>query len=159
MLRFTVFVTSNLPSATTFSTWNSTLLPKNTLTLGDGVSIVNQTTLPSYILDRIQLEEVEQEKWIKVQASSVDAQVYTVSLNGKQVVSYNISDYVNAGPSPFYLGPTSVGFGGFQDQDAYYRNVVVSSSNGTRIYNSTLNSEDIKGDFGVLSNSAPVCVC
>jgi hypothetical protein len=39
--------------ASFWATWNYTLLPANTLVLGAGFAIVNQTTLPAYQYDRV----------------------------------------------------------------------------------------------------------
>jgi hypothetical protein len=61
LIAHTVYVVSNLPEATTYTTWNHTLLPANTLVLGAGFAIVNQTTLPSYQYDRVSLGEVSQD--------------------------------------------------------------------------------------------------
>jgi hypothetical protein len=54
------------------------------------------------------------------------ASLYTISINGQEVANINYTSYgYLPGPSPFYLGPTSIGIGGWQDQDANYRFLTV----------------------------------
>ncbi|KAJ9092761.1 hypothetical protein QFC19_008616 [Naganishia cerealis] len=147
------YVVSNLPNATTFSTWNRTLLPPNSLVLGAGFAIVNQTTLPGYLYDKIPLKDIPEGEWLNVSARSESANIYTISINDRQVASINYTSYgYLPGPSPFYLGPTSVGIGGWQDQDAFYRNLRVTLPNGTIVYQNAMNDEDILGEYGVLQN-------
>lgn len=86
-------------------------------------------------------------------ARSELASLYTISINGQEVANINYTSYgYLPGSSPFYLGPTSIGIGGWQDQDANYRNLKVTLPNGTVIYENPMTDSDIIGEFGVLQN-------
>lgn len=99
------------------------------------------------------------DQWIKVSTTSSGGSLYNVSLEGQQVVSVNTSSYgYLPGDSPFYLGPSTVALGGWQDQDAYYRNLVVSDGNGTLIYENNLNGDKVREEFGVTTNAYSQCV-
>ncbi|KAK4057787.1 hypothetical protein OIO90_001006 [Microbotryomycetes sp. JL221] len=153
------YVTSSLPNATTYSTFNRTLLPPNTITFGDGFGIVNQTTLPAFIYRRAKLPTIKHDRWYKVDAAFTEGSRFTVSIDGKQYASVNQKDYPwLPGPSPFYLGPTTIGFGGWQDQDAYYRNVVMKDATGKVVYSNDLNSQDALGEYGVLPAEYDTCL-
>ncbi|KAJ9125064.1 hypothetical protein QFC22_000017 [Naganishia vaughanmartiniae] len=147
------YVVSNLPDETTFSTWNETLLPRNNLVLGAGFAIVNQTTLPGYLYDQIPLNNVPENEWLKIAATSEAGGIYTISINDQQVAGINYTSYgYLPGPSPFYLGPTSIGIGGWQGQDAYYRKLKVTFPNGTVLYENAMDNDDILAEYGVLQN-------
>ena len=99
------------------------------------------------------------DQWIKVSTTSSGGSLYNVSLDGQQVVSVNTSSYgYLPGDSPFYLGPSTVALGGWQDQDAYYRNLKVSDGNGTLIYENNLNGDKVREEFGVTTNAYSQCV-
>lgn len=66
-------------------------------------------------------------------------------------INYTSYGYL-PGASPFYLGATSIGIGGWQDQDAYYRNLKVTFPNGTVLYENPMDNEDILAEYGVLQN-------
>ena len=53
-----VYVTTDLTEPMVPASWNRSLLSPDTLTLGAGFTLVNQTTLPGYLYDRIPLESV-----------------------------------------------------------------------------------------------------
>jgi hypothetical protein len=105
------------------------------------------------------LVQIRAGQWIKVSTTSSGGSLYNVSLDGQQVASVNTSSYgYLPGGSPFYLGPSTVALGGWQDQDAYYRNLVVSDGNGTVIYENNLNGDKVREEFGVATNAYSQCV-
>jgi hypothetical protein len=57
-LTLSVYVTTDLTEPMVPASWNRSLLSPNTLTLGAGFALVNQTTLPGYLYDRIPLDSV-----------------------------------------------------------------------------------------------------
>lgn len=156
-----VYVTSVLPNSTTFSNWNRTSLPANSLTVVEGYDTVNQTTLTSYYLENQALPlQVEQDVWHNVTATFSNSSVYEIAINGQQVATFDRSVYSFLPPfiSPPYLGPSSIGLAGNKDMDAYYRNAIVTYPNGTQVWNNSLTSTEAIADLGVAENEYAVCV-
>ncbi|KAJ0423195.1 hypothetical protein BJY00DRAFT_310324 [Aspergillus carlsbadensis] len=112
----------NYPPETTFSNTNQTLFPPSTVSLSYGVSFVNQTTLSSYQLDRFPVPfEVQEGAWYRV-STKVRSGYLSVSLNQAPVFNVSLASYTSITGSSI-PSSGSFGFGAWQDQSAYVRNV------------------------------------
>lgn len=141
---------------------NNSLIRPNSLIAGFGFSIINQAILPSAPPSYYEVPfEVEEEKWYRIE-TSISAAGYNVSVNGTQVAFVDLHQfdaYINTG----WGNPTATdgtwGFGPFQDQTAYFRDVVVTSGDGeTELYSDPLTSEDVLPEYRVGENRDAVCL-
>lgn len=148
----------NYPEATTFANVNRTLLPANSVVLGYGFDFVNQTTLTSYYLDSFTVPfRVEESQWYSVSTSMSAGNRLAVDINGTNVFNITLDDYYTGTSGSVTKG--SFGFGGYQDQAAYFKDVSVLSSDGTKIYENSMTDESVVlPEFGVHSNYASVCL-
>jgi len=135
--------------------------PPNALLAGYGWSIVNQTTLPSAEVQIIPLKfNLHAGKWYHI-TTQMGNDGYTISINKQFVatISYQrsalLSNPVFSTGNP-RLG--SWGFGAYQNQAAYFTNVVVTSDNGTTIYSNKLTSQSVLAEYGVDKNQRSVCL-
>ncbi|KAH0282787.1 Six-hairpin glycosidase [Aureobasidium namibiae CBS 147.97] len=146
------------PAATTYSNVNRTLLPANSVVLGFGFSLVNQTTVPSYYLDTFEVPfDVKEGQWYSVSAAMYDGNYLAVKVNGVKIFNVTLDKYYTSTSGSITTG--SFGFGGWQDQAAYFKDVKVASSNGTVIYaNSMTNASIVLPEYGMQSNTEAVCL-
>ena len=140
---------------------NTTLLPLNTLTVGFGFSIVNQTILPSAPIQHHHVSfDVVQDVWYRI-TTTITSSAYKISVNGTQIASVDTSafaDYIN----PSWGSPTATdgswGFGPFLGQTAYFTDVEVTSKDGTQLYADSLTSTDILAEYRVAPVRRKVCL-
>ena len=144
-----------------FLNHNDTLLPANSLTIGFGFSIVNQTILPSAPISHIPVSfHVVENEWYRM-STTITAEGYNISVNDTHLTfvdSSQFQDYVNPG----WGSPTTTdgtwGFGPFLDQAAYYTDVEVTASNGDNLYTNSLTSENVLAEYRMADNRAQVCL-
>jgi hypothetical protein len=141
-----LILTSNYSAHSTFVNVNTTLLPANTLVVGNGPSIVNQTSLTTsanlyYPISMTILEDTWYNITTVTGATGID-----VYINGTLSATVPL---VNTG---------TWGFGPFMDQIAYVKDVQVTASNGTVIYQNDMKSDHTLAEYGVQSNTVAVCV-
>jgi hypothetical protein len=144
-----------------FINHNDTLLPPNSLTVGFGWSIVNQTILPSAPISHFPVSfDVVDDEWYRI-STTITTSGYNISINGTHVAlveSAQYQDYVN----PSWGSPSTTdgtwGFGPFLDQAAYITDVEVVSANGDTLYSNALSSPDILAEYRVAENRAKVCL-
>ncbi|CAD0082907.1 unnamed protein product [Aureobasidium vineae] len=147
----------NYPESTTYANVNKTLLPPNSIALGYGFNLVNQTTLTSYYLANFKVPfQVKEGQWYSVSARMYDGNYLAVSVNGAKVFNATLDNYYTGTPPATTTG--SFGFGGWQDQAGYVKNVKVMASNGTTIYTNAMTDDSILPEFGVQSNTADICM-
>ncbi|KAJ3941069.1 uncharacterized protein N0V96_008946 [Colletotrichum fioriniae] len=165
---YTMLLTGELPESSTFANVNKTLTPPNTISLAYGPDFVNQTTLTSYLLDVFDVPfTVKENEWYRIKASMAPTGHLAVSINDTQILNISRSDYpwalssgtVSYSGSPDFSG--SFGFGAYQDQAAYFKNVhVYDTANGSTLYSNTLTgcSEDILAEYGTQANGEAACL-
>lgn len=148
----------NYPESTTFANVNRTLLPPNSVALAYGFNLVNQTTLTSYYLDNFKVPfQVKEGQWYSISAAMYAGNYLAVSVNGIKVFNVTLDNYYTGTPPATTTG--SFGFGGWQDQAGYFKDVKVTASNGTTIYtNPMTNATSVLPEFGVQSNTADICM-
>ncbi|KAK8217679.1 Six-hairpin glycosidase-like protein [Phyllosticta paracitricarpa] len=140
-------LTSEYPDGTFVNT-NRTLLPPNTLITGFGYSIVNQTTLTTG-------------PWYHI-STTINATGYSVSINGSNPVFVsNTNTVLDWRSTRGATGDATLGtwgFGPFQDQEAYVKDVTVTASNGTILYNNPMTDGATLLEYGVGPNTHSVCL-
>lgn len=153
-------LTSEYPEGTYLNT-NRTLLPPNTLITNYGWSIVNQTTLETgptiYFAVPFDVKEGE---WYNI-STAINATGYAVSIDGSDPIFVSNGYTPNGAQSTFNSGDRTAGtwgFGPFQDQEAYFTNVVVEAENGTVLYESDLKGDLVLEEYGVAANTHDVCL-
>lgn len=150
---------SDLPKSTTFINTNTTMTPANSILLAYGYSYVNQTSITSYYLDTFKIPfSVHEKTWYSIETVLSGGQYLAVAIDNTQVFNVSLSKY--------YIGSASVipttgsfGFGGWQDQSSYIRNVAVyDTANSTLIYNNSMTHSSILGEYGVHQNYNALCL-
>ncbi|TVY30323.1 hypothetical protein LHYA1_G001541 [Lachnellula hyalina] len=151
-------LTSNGPQY--LSTDNATV-PSDSLIATYGFSIVNfylSSAPPLYYANPFPILDDE---WYRV-STTITPSGYNISVNDTQfaLVPYTtFLPYVNAGFGGSELITTgSWGFGPFQDQVAYVKDVEVIGQNGTMLYTNSFTSTDILAEYLVASNAYAVCL-
>lgn len=137
---------SRYPAESTYLNTNKTLFGPSTVSLGYGVSFINQTTLKSYSLDSFPVPfDVQEGQWYRI-STMVRSGHLAASLNQTQIFNVSLSDYYVGGSSISTTG--AFGFGAWQDQSAYIRNVTARNPEGQLIYQNPMTDS-----VAVLSNT------
>ncbi|EPQ31311.1 uncharacterized protein PFL1_01496 [Pseudozyma flocculosa PF-1] len=152
---------SNYPEGS-FANYDRQLVPPNTLVLGTGFSLQNQTSLPGYVLDRFPIDfDITEKEWHRIKSVSHGEGAYTIFVEDRQVAKFNVTGYGYALPNPFIPGGTMRGFalGGWQDTAAWYKDVEITSNvDGKKLYSNPLtDKESVPLEFGVEGNTDFVC--
>lgn len=148
-----------------FVNFNESLLRRNSIYLGFGYSLVNVTTLTSWHFDTFDMPFTPQaDTWYTIR-TVLDGQHISVSVDAFPVFKVPLADYpINDPryPNGVVSSKGSFGFGGWQDQAAFIRNVVVRDThNGTELYRNPLTDASPDGpvrEYGVRANDAPACL-
>ncbi|KAI4906359.1 hypothetical protein J4E90_010578 [Alternaria incomplexa] len=152
-------LTSEYPERNTFANTNRTLLPPNTLAFTTGWSLVNQSTLSVPEAQYLTINTtIKENTWYRVR-TSIEETGYRVSVNGTEIAFVPLPPPAppgNFGTPSRYQG--TWGFGGMQDQIAYYKDVTVTAGNGTTIYRNPLTSEDTLAEYQVAPLEHSVCL-
>ncbi|PYH94325.1 Six-hairpin glycosidase [Aspergillus ellipticus CBS 707.79] len=153
-------LTSGYPSDSTFVNTNRTIVPPNTLTVGYGWNLVNQTSLTTGKINHDDWPfTIKENQWYKI-STSINATGYSVEINGTEIfVPLNDLQIVSAsiGSSGSLTGGTW-GFGPYQDQIALVKDVEVYAENGTLLYQNPMTSDSVLEEFGVLANTHSLCL-
>ncbi|KAJ5753780.1 uncharacterized protein N7511_007933 [Penicillium nucicola] len=152
-------LTSNYPEGS-FANIDRSLVPPNTLVLGRGWSLQNQTSLPGYVLDKFSIGfNVTEKTWHTIKTESPGDDTYSVYLDSHRIAHFNISSYGLGDPNPYIQGGAtkSFAFGPWQDQAAYVRNVNVTLSTGENVYSNPMTDSDVLIEYGVHSNDKYAC--
>ncbi|PSK42121.1 Methylenetetrahydrofolate reductase 1 [Elsinoe australis] len=140
---------------------NHTLLPANSLIYNYGWSIINQSTLaiPDNQVFPINFT-IEEGRWYDVSAS-IEPAGYRVKVND-QVVAFVSNAVAIANPNPIFGSGSPYqgtwGFGPSLEQDAYFKDVVVTAANGSVLDQNTLTSQDVLAEYSVTENKNSVCM-
>ncbi|KAI0144946.1 glycoside hydrolase family 78 protein [Pestalotiopsis sp. NC0098] len=153
-----LYLSGSQQNDSVFVNGNDTRLPRNSIVLGYGFSLVNLTTLTSYYLDTFNLPfEVEEDTWNDVETILTNTGYMAVSINGQQVFNKSLNDYYIGGQAIPTSG--SFGFGGWQDQVSLITDVqVFDTANGSLLYENDLTDDSVLSEYGVHSNTASVCL-
>jgi hypothetical protein len=154
-------LTRNYAGGSTFVNINRTLLPPNSLVVGYGYNIVNQSTLDSGPVYYYPLSiPIIEDKWYQI-STTISPEGYRISVNSTHIATISYAEALDL-YSAFFSLPSATtgtwGFGPFQDQVAYVKNVEVTASNGALLYQNSMTSEDVLVEYGINSNDASVCL-
>jgi hypothetical protein len=132
----------------------------NTLAVGYGWNLVNQTSLPTGKVSYFPLDfNVTEGQWIDI-STRISAEGYIVTINDRHPVTVRLNDLQLVSNEQFSSGSVysgTWGFGPWQDQIAYVKDVLVESHNGT-LYENPLTDESVLEEYGVMENQASVCL-
>ncbi|KAF7891701.1 hypothetical protein EAF00_008003 [Botryotinia globosa] len=148
-----------LPKNTTFVNTNTTLTPPNSLILSYGFSLVNVTTVTSYHLDVFNTPPMKENTWYKVRTILDTANNLAVYIDDAEIFNTSLSSYY-VGETPIQTAGT-FGFGGWQDQVGYIKNVIVRDTfNQSLLYNNTMMTDTdlVLFEYGVHSNLQTTCL-
>ncbi|KAH8685358.1 Six-hairpin glycosidase-like protein [Tricladium varicosporioides] len=155
-----IFVlTSEYPTGS-FSNIDRSLVPPNTLVVGRGWSLQNQTSLPGYVLEKFPLKfNITEKKWYTIKTLSPGDGTYTVFIDDQEIAHFNASSYGFGNSNPYIPGGVYKGFafGPWQDQAAYVRNVNVTLGSGEKVYSNSMLSNDVLIEYGVQTNEMYTC--
>lgn len=99
--------------------------------------------------------EVQENAWHHITTQTSSSGYLSTSINGSQVFNVSRSAYPVATAS--FTG--TFGFGAYQDQEAYFRNVIVTdTANGSTLYENDMRSDNVLAEYGTQSNIASVCL-
>ncbi|KAI4592282.1 hypothetical protein KJ359_011341 [Pestalotiopsis sp. 9143b] len=148
---------SELPESSTFLNTNTTQSPANSILLSWGYDFVNQTTLTSYYLDTFAVPfAVEEGVWHSVSTALTPEGRIVVAVDNQLVFNVSVADYYTPSAVSF---DGSFGFGAWQDQAAYVRNVeVTDSANGSTLYTNPMTTSGVLAEHGVQDNLESVCL-
>lgn len=152
-----LMLVGDLPVETTFVNTNRTFLKPSTILLGYGFDFLNQSLVRSYLLDYFPVPfSVSEGAWYNLSTSLGQSGRLSVSVNKQEIFNVSLPSY--------YVGGTintngTFGFGGWQDQAAYIRNVAVTdTATGAALYSNSMTSPDVLAEYGTQANVGSVCV-
>ncbi|KAG8162548.1 hypothetical protein KVR01_008313 [Diaporthe batatas] len=152
-----LMLVGELPEETTFVNTNRSLLQPNSVLLGYGFNFLNQTLVSSYLLDCFPVPfNVSEGSWYDLSTSLSQSGRLSVSVSQQPIFNVSLRDY-NVGGTISTSG--TFGFGAWQDQAAYVRNVVVTdTATGRRLYSNSMTSRDVLAEYGTQANVGSVCL-
>ncbi|KAL3254418.1 hypothetical protein ABHI18_008952 [Aspergillus niger] len=153
-------LTSEYPVGSTFVNTNRTIVPPNSLAVGYGWNLVNQTSLTTGKVNHYSLPfNIKEGQWYEV-STSINATGYGVTINGTEIfVALDDLQIVagTTGSSGSLTGGTW-GFGPYQDQIAFVKDVTVHAQNGTLLYQNSMTLSSVLEEYGVMANKHSVCL-
>ncbi|POM78636.1 Glycoside hydrolase, partial [Phytophthora palmivora] len=161
-------LSSEYPVDSTYVNVNTTLFPASTVTLTYGFDFVNATDMISYTLGSYPVPfDVKEHVWyhVKLDVNSTAGNLM-LWLDGQQVMNVTISDLGFSESQLLLLGYSTtgegaIGFGGWQDQASFIRNVNATSLNDSSkvLYSNPMTDESVVlPEFGVQSNTYGACL-
>ncbi|KAL4930987.1 putative alpha-L-rhamnosidase C [Aspergillus undulatus] len=157
----TFLLTSEYPPDATFLNTNRTLVPSNTLAVGFGHNIVNNTSLESGRVSYYELPfNVKEGQWFSI-STSIAEDGYIVSIGSNPPITVPLSDLQLVSNAMFSTGSVYTGtwgFGPWADQVAYVKDVTVHAQNGTVLYRNPMTNETVLEEYGVMDNTESVCL-
>ncbi|KAG6617751.1 Glycoside hydrolase [Phytophthora cinnamomi] len=161
-------LSSEYPANSTYVNTNTTLFPANSVTLTYGFDFVNTTDMTSYPMGNYEVPfNVKEHVWYPAKlAVNSTAGNLVLWLDGHQVLDVTIAAF---GYSDSQLtlngysttGKGAIGFGGWQDQASFIRNVTATSLNDSTnvLYSNPMADESVVlPEFGVQSNTYGACL-
>jgi hypothetical protein len=142
---------------------NRSFTTPNTILFTYGTSLYPQETITTGPVWQYPINAtIEDDTWYNL-STAMTPEAYVVSIDDHVVLSIPIANFAELASdsgifstgSP-YTG--SFGFGPYQDQAAYYKNVIVTSQNGSVLYENLMTSEDILGEYAQLPLDTSLCL-
>ncbi|KAI7155051.1 Six-hairpin glycosidase [Hortaea werneckii] len=158
------YLTTNRDSSDLPSYINRTLQPPDTLVFNYGWGIVNQTTLETgpnqYFPTEVTLSD---DVWYTI-STTISPSGYNITVNDHFLAFVPITEQTIEAATGQRFGSGSPyqgtwGFGPWEDQAAWVKDVRVTAENGTTIYsNSMTTPSQVLGEYGVAPLEASVCL-
>ncbi|KAL4939999.1 Six-hairpin glycosidase-like protein [Aspergillus oleicola] len=159
--RPTFLLTSEYPAASTFLNTNRTLVPPNMLIVGYGWNLVNQTSLETGKVNYYPLDfDVKEGQWLDI-STKIAEKGYVVKIGNHNSMTVPLNDLQLVSNAQFSTGSVYTGtwgFGPWQDQVAYVKDVAVQAQNGSTIYHNPMTNDSILEEYGVMKNTDSVCL-
>ncbi|KAH7476213.1 uncharacterized protein KRP23_6902 [Phytophthora ramorum] len=163
-----IHLASEYPDDTTYSNTNTTLFPANTATLAYGYDFANATSVTSYILGQYNVPfSVKENAWypVEIRVNSSAGNI-TFSIDGQQVFDIVLTEMgFTDSQLSFYgwasRGEGAIGFGGWQDQASFVRNVVATSLTDSSevLYSNPMTDKSVVvPEFGGQTNTYGACL-
>ncbi|CAK7202854.1 hypothetical protein SEUCBS139899_005581 [Sporothrix eucalyptigena] len=139
-------------------------LELNSLTVGYGFSIIQQALLPSATPETLSANmTIENGIWYRIKTVVTGDNHWLVYVNDTQIADVNAMPFQGNTDQVWGSGSLttgSFGFGPWYSQAAWYKDVVLTASNGTVLYTSDfiINTDDTLLDYAVHSNPELVCL-
>jgi hypothetical protein len=139
------FITPN----TILFTYGTSLYPQETITTGPAWQYPINAT-------------IEDDTWYNL-STAMTPEAYVISIDDHVVLSIPIADFAELASDSGIFGTGSpftgsFGFGPYQDQAAYYKDIVVTSNNGSLLYENPMTSEEILGEYAQLPLDTSLCL-
>ncbi|KAK4550353.1 hypothetical protein LTR36_003320 [Oleoguttula mirabilis] len=155
-------LTSDYPTESTFVNTNRTLLPPNTLIFNYGWGIFNQTSAATGWNQYFELDEdVHEGQWYNI-STTITANGYNVTLDGKSLAFVPIDEAAYYASSAYFGSGSATGgtwgFGPSQDQEAYFKDVTVAAENSTLLYANSLLANSTLAEYNVAPLDTSVCL-
>ncbi|RHZ67195.1 uncharacterized protein CDV56_109624 [Aspergillus thermomutatus] len=153
-------LTGEYPTGSTFVNTNTTLVPANTLAVGYGWNLLNQTSLTSGKVNYYPLPfDVKEGQWYEI-STRINATGYGVTVNETEIfVPLDELQIATSfiGSSGSLTGGTW-GFGPYQDQIALVKDVTVHAQNSSLLYHNPMTSASVLKEYGVMANTHSICL-
>ncbi|POS73720.1 RhaA is able to hydrolyze alpha-1 [Diaporthe helianthi] len=152
-----LMLVGELLEETTFVNTNRSLSQPNSVLLAYGFNFLDQTFIDSYLLGRFPVPfNVSEGSWYNVSTALSQNGYLSVSVGHEQIFNVSLGDY-NVGGTISTSG--TFGFGAWQDQAAYVRNVAVTdTATGAGLYSNSMTSTDVLAEYGTQANVGSVCL-
>ena len=142
---------------------NRSLLTPNTLIFTYGSSLYPQETITTGPVHQYPLNlTIQDDTWYNI-STAITPDAYVVSIDGKVAVSIPIAESLELSANKGFVGTGSAylgafGFGPYQDQAAYFKDVTVNANNGSLLYQNPLTSEDVLGEYEQAPLDKSICL-
>ncbi|KAF5551028.1 alpha-L-rhamnosidase A [Fusarium napiforme] len=100
---------------------------------------------------------VKEKTWYRIKSVFGENGKLEISVDGREVLKVDLTNYAPGGKPVSTTGP--FGFGAWQDQAAYFRNVIAyDTANKSVIYRNPLTSPETLVEYGTQENLGTVCL-
>jgi hypothetical protein len=141
---------------------NRSLITPNTIIFTYGTSLYAQDSITNGPVYQYPINvTIEDDTWYNV-STAMTPETYVVSIDDQVVLSIPIANFAELAARAGYTGTGSpytgtFGFAPYQDQAAYFKDVVISQ-NGSFLYENPMTSEDVLGEYAQLPLDTSLCL-
>jgi hypothetical protein len=141
---------------------NRSLITPNTIIFTYGTSLYAQDSITNGPVYQYPTNvTIEDDTWYNV-STAMTPETYVVSIDDQVVLSIPIANFAELAARAGYTGTGSpytgtFGFAPYQDQAAYFKDVVISQ-NGSLLYENPMTSEDVLGEYAQLPLDTSLCL-
>ena len=142
---------------------NRSLIKPSTILFTYGTSLYPQETITTGPVWQYPINStIEDDTWYNL-STAMTPEAYVISIDGHVVLSIPIANFAELAAESGIFGTGSpftgsFGFAPYQDQAAYYKDVIVTSQNGSLIYENSMTSKDVLGEYAQLPLETSLCL-